>query len=165
MPSRHKQWIADMYQIIQKTLYRQRQALKVLDSLLQEEYDLLRQRDTNGVVSLEFSIHELIRQIAVEKTWVMGLLQGGKVRDYAALLPEEQGKVLLDLYNEIDEGEQKCSRQASNNAQFSLALLDQSQRTMNELHKKMTPHNAITYGRRGYMSEQQPQATIISGRL
>ena len=154
-----------MYEIIHKTLYRQRQALRVLDSLLQEEYGLLRQRDTNSVVSLEFSIHELIRQIAAEKTTVVNLLQGGRVRDYAQLLPEEQGQALLTLYQEIDDYEQKCSRQASNNAQFSLALLDQSQRTMNELHKQMTPRNTLTYGRRGYMTERQPQAAIISGRL
>ena len=155
-----------MYQRIHDTLHRQRQALCLLRELLQEEYALLLRRDTTAVVALEFSIHELVRQLAGEKTSIIRLLNGGKVLHYAELLPQpEQGDALRALFGHIDAEEQTCSRQASLNAELSLALLDQSQRTMQELHRQVLPPTAQTYGRRGSMDSHRPQASLISGRL
>ena len=154
-----------MYQRIHDTLHRQRQALRLLCDLLGEEYQLLLSRDTAAVVALEFSIHELIRQLAGEKMSIIRLLNGGKVMDYAELLPQEQGDALRVLFEDIDATEQAGSRQASLNAELSLALLDQSQRTMQELHNHVMPRTAQTYGRRGSMDSARPQASIISGRL
>ena len=154
-----------MYQRIHDTLHRQQQAIHLLGSLLEEEYALLLRRDIEAVVALEFSIHELVRQLALEKALVIRLLDGGRVLHYAELLPEEQGQALRDLYDTIDRGEQESSRQASLNAELSLALLDQSQRTMQELHSHIVPAAPQTYGRRGAMGNHRPQASIISGRL
>ena len=154
-----------MYQRIHDILHRQQQGVNLLAQLLEEEYALLLERQTEAVVALEFSIHELIRQLAQEKATVVRLLEGGKVLHYAELLPEEQGQALHHLFQNIDMGEQKAARQASLNSQLSLALLDQSQRTMQELHSQMKPNNALTYGRRGGMAQQRPQAAFISGRL
>ncbi len=155
-----------MYNRIRSTLNRQLQGLKVLAKLIDEEYDALRQRKTDEVVALEFSIHELVRQLVGEKELTIKLLDGGRILHYADLLPEEQGNVLRELYAEIDIYEQKSSRNASRNAQMSLALLDQSQRLMQELHSQIIPKAAPTYGRYGAMgSNQRPDAALISGRL
>ncbi len=154
-----------MYQRIHTALFRQRQAMKLLVELLEEEYALLRERQTNDVVALEMSIHELIRQMAQEKSEVKAMLDGGRVKVYADLLPEEQGDTIRALFKEIDGYEQKAARQASRNAQLSLAFLDQSQKLMQELHSHITPKTSLTYGRRGYMGNHKPQAALISGRL
>lgn len=154
-----------MYQRIHDTLHRQQQGLRLLCELLEEEYGFLLRRDIDAVVALEFSVHELVRQLAQEKALIIRLLDGGKVMVYAELLPAEQGDALRALYNNIDDAEQSASRQASTNAELSLALLDQSQRTMQELHKQLVPVVTQTYGRRGAMGTHRPQASIISGRL
>ncbi len=154
-----------MYYRIHEALQRQKQAMQLLVDLLEEEYALLRKRETQEVVSLEMSIHELIRQLAVEKIGVKEMLDGGRLKVYVTLLPEEQGENLLALYKHIDANEQKAARMASRNAQLSLALLDQSQRIMQELHSQITPKDGLTYGRRGSMGRRRPQAALISGRL
>ncbi len=157
-----------MYQRIHDALLRQKQAMNLLIELIDEEYTMLRQRNTDGVVALEFSIQELIRQLAKEKTEVIAMLDGGKVRHYVELLPEEQGQILLEYYHTIDKAEQVASRNASRNAQLSLAFLDQSQKLMQELHSQIIPKDTTTYGRRGSIKNygtQKPQAALISGRL
>ncbi len=155
-----------MYQRIHDHLFRQAQALRLLCTLENEEYDLLAARDVSAIASLEFSLQELIRQIAAEKSAVIHLLQGGKVLDYAALLPAEQGGSLRSLHAAIDRHEQQASRAASRNARLSLALLDQNQRVLQELSSKAIPRQATTYGRRGVMCYQKkPEASIISGSL
>ncbi len=154
-----------MYRRIRTALNRQKQAMKLLVHLLEEEYALLRERKTEQVVSLEMSIHELIRQMANEKISIKKMLDGGKVKIYADLLPEEQSKEILILYHDIDKCEQKAGRAASRNAQLSLALLDQRQRLLHELHSKITPKTALTYCRSGSMGNRRPEAALISGRL
>ena len=50
--------------------------------------------------------------------------------------------------------------------QLSLALLDQSSRTLQALTSQAMPPKAETYGRRGGMRVQHhPEAALISGRL
>lgn len=154
-----------MFQRIHDTLHRQQQALIVLGDLLEEEYHLLIQHDTQAVVALEFSIHELIRQLAQEKSSIVTMLGGGKVLDYAQMLPEEDGEKIRALFQGIDRGEQRSARQASINTELSLALLDQSQATMTALHEQVVPKTSFTYGRRGAMGSHRPQASLISGRL
>lgn len=155
-----------MYRTIYESLSRQVKALDLLRDLLEEEYRLLLARKTDDIAALEFSIHELIRQTAAEKNLVGRGLQGGRVMDYAAMLPEEQAQPLKELFQNIDSGEQSVSRQASRNAQLSLALLDQSTRTLNALTGLAVPPKAETYGRRGGMRFlPHPEAALISGRL
>ncbi len=154
-----------MYHRIYEALQRQKQAMRLLVDLLEEEYVLLRNRETQEVVSLEMSIQELIRQLAVEKIGVQNMLDGGRLKVYVTLLPEDQGRNLMAVFEDMDAHEQKAARFASRNAQLSLALLDQSQRVMHSLHSQLTPKHGMTYGRRGYMGKQRPQAALISGRL
>lgn len=154
-----------MYQIIQESLFRQDKALHLLRDLLEEEYEVLLGRDTGAVASLEFSIQELIRQIAVEKSLVIRSLAGKRVLEYAETLDDEQASVLRQLFQSVDGGEQGASRQASRNAQLSLALLDQSAHTLKALTSRVTPHTGV-YSRDGGMRKAaHPQAALISGRL
>ncbi|MDE5832652.1 MAG: flagellar export chaperone FlgN [Desulfovibrio sp.] len=154
-----------MYQIIQESLFRQDKALHLLRDLLEEEYEILLGRDTGAVASLEFSIQELIRQIAVEKSLVIRSLSGKRVLEYAETLPEDQASVLRQLFQSVDAGEQGVSRQASRNAQLSLALLDQSTHNLKALTSQVTPLTGV-YSRNGDIRRSaHPQAALISGRL
>lgn len=155
-----------MHNAIYGSLSRQGKALGLLRDILEEEYHCLLNRDTDAVVSLEFSVQELIRQLAVEKTSVIKRLGGMRAREYADMLPDNLGAALRELLQQIDASEQGVSRQASRNTNLSLALLDQSSRTLQALTSQAMPPKAETYGRRGGMSVQrQTQAALISGRL
>lgn len=155
-----------MYQLIHDSLNRQDKALALLRELLEEEYGILLSRHTNGVVSLEFCIQELIRQIAVEKSLVIRLLNGQRAMEYAESLPAQDREQFKNLFKSVDDGEQGVSRQASRNAQLSLALLDQSTRNLQALTSQVTPPLTGVYGRTGdLMHARHPQAALISGRL
>ena len=154
-----------MHNAIYESLSRQDKALCLLRDLLEEEYNCLIGRDTDGVVSLEFSIQELIRHLALEKTFVIKRLGGMRVAEYAGMLPDDLAASLLETLCRIDVSEQGVARQASRNTTLSLALLDQSSRTLQALTSQAMPPKAETYGRRGGMRTQHPQAALISGRL
>lgn len=155
-----------MYSRIHESLFRQDKALGLLRDLLEEEYGILLGRDTKKVASLEFSIQELIRQLAVEKAFVIRSLAGMRVLEFAQSLPDDQKDEILRLFQDVDAGEQAVSRQASRNAQLSLALLDQSTNTLKALTSQVAPPQAGVYGRTGDLRhEMHPQAALISGRL
>ena len=146
-----------MHNVIYESLSRQDKALCLLRDLLEEEYNCLIGRDTDGVVSLEFSIQELIRHLALEKTFVIKRLGGMRVAEYAGMLPDDLAASLLETLNRIDVSEQSVARQASRNTTLSLALLDQSSRTLQALTSQAMPPKAETYGRRGGMRTQHPR--------
>ena len=155
-----------MYQIIRESLNRQDRALALLHELLEEEYQTLMKRDASAIAGLEFSIQELIRQLAVEKSLVIRTLDGKRVLEYAQERSEEERGELEALFRAIDASEQMVSRQASRNAQLSLGLLDQSTYTLQALTSAAAPPRAGTYGRKGGMCyELHPRAALISGRL
>ena len=154
-----------MHNVIYESLSRQDKALCLLRDLLEEEYNCLIGRDTDGVVSLEFSIQELIRHLALEKTFVIKRLGGMRVAEYAGMLPDDLAASLLETLCRIDVSEQGVARQASRNTTLSLALLDQSSRTLQALTSQAMPPRVETYGRRGGMRTLHPQAALISGRL
>ena len=154
-----------MFDLIRNNLHRQSRGLALLYGLLDEEFQLLVERKTEAVMTLEFSIHELVRQLAVEKSEVRRFLGGGRVADYAAMLEEELQAQLLGYWREIDEYEQRCARQASQNAELSLALLDQSKAMLTYLHTRVQPQTPSTYARTGAYMQRRPAAALISGRL
>ena len=127
-----------MYASLHASLHRQAKALELLCRLLEEEYGILLSRRADDVAGLEFSIQELIRQLAVEKVTVITAMNGVRVTDYAAELcaapgREAEGVALHDLVRAVDKAEQRASRQASRNSQLALALLDQSSRSQQAL--------------------------------
>jgi hypothetical protein len=155
-----------MYERILSGLQRQHKAMELLQSLLLEEFDLLVARDTEAVVHLEFSIHELLRQIASEKIQVIDLLNGQKARDYADSLAKDAQEAMLESLRTLDDLEQQCARQASQNTELSLSLLDQSRSLLNALHTQISPKTGDTYGRHGAMSNiRRPDAALLTGRL
>lgn len=152
------------FEQIRGNLVRQRKALELLLSLLEEEFALLREHKTDDVVALEFSIHELLRQIAVERTAMKDIMQETKVAEYASLLDPVEGDEIRELLQAIDDAEQSSARQASHNTRLSLALLDQSQELLDYLHEQVKPQTQMTYGARGAYRTHRPVAALFVGR-
>ncbi|MDR2488131.1 MAG: flagellar protein FlgN [Desulfovibrio sp.] len=154
-----------MFVHIHGNLTRQFKALELLHSLLEEELELLCRRDTDAVSALEFSIHELLRQLAVERTELKNSMQGTALLEYAGLLPEEEAQEIRRLYHLIDSLEQHCSRQATQNTDLSLALLDQSQVLLNFLNEQIAQQPERLYSSAGLIRQDRPSAAIYSGRF
>lgn len=154
-----------MYDLIHGNLNRQFKGLELLHALLEEEFELLRNRDTDAVTSLEFSIHELLRQIAVERMDLKSIMQGTALMEYAGMLPDEEGQEVRRLFHLIDALEQRSSRQATYNTELSLALLDQSQLLLVFLHSQITPKQGHCYSQGGRLLEPRPSAALYSGRF
>ncbi len=155
-----------MFQQIGGSLYRQARALELLKSLMQEEFSFLTSNNIDKITEIEFSIHALLRQIADEKEFVIKSLGGGKVMDFAQMLPEDQQVQLQNLFKDVDRAEQACAKQASFNAEVSLAMIDQGERLMKELTRLATPKKPQVYGKKGaYQQNVRPDAMLISGRL
>ncbi len=154
-----------MFDVIHSNLTRQHGGLQVLEGLLDEEFDLLTKRRTDDIVNLEFSMHELLRQLAVERTELKEMMHGTRLAEYAQMLPEEEGASVKKLFTLIDAAEQRCARQAAQNAELSLALLDQSHELMTFLHNQVVPKTQVVYGRKGSFTNPRPQAAILNGRL
>ena len=155
-----------MYDLIHSNLTRQFKGLELLLSLLEEEFEHLCARDTDAVDTLEFSIHELLRQIAGERVELKATMQGAKVLEYAGMLADdEEAQEVRRLFYLIDSLEQRSSRQATHNTELSLALLDQSQSLLVFLHNQIPPKQTQCYGRGGRLNDSRPGAAIYSGRL
>ncbi len=154
-----------MFALIRDNLTRQARGLELLESLLHEEFEHLKKRDTDSIGSLEFSMHELLRQLADERTDLKKSMHGTKIKEYAGLLPEEDGAEVLRLFECIDTAEQRCARQASLNTELSLALLDQSHNLMAFLHDQIAPKPQLVYGAKGRFAAPRPTAALINGRL
>ena len=154
-----------MFALIQENLTRQFKALELLSSLLEEEFGLLCKRDTDAISALEFSIHELLRQLAGERVTLKNSIQGVSLLDYAGMLPDEEGQEVRRLFHIIDSLEQRCSRQATQNTEVSLALLDQSQALLSFLYSQISRQPEHLYSSEGRIRQDRPEAAIITGRL
>jgi hypothetical protein len=154
-----------MFAQIRGNLNRQAKGLELLQQLQAEEFEFLVKRDSGAISALEFSIHELLRQLAVERDELKGVMQGTKVSEYAQMLPEEEGEQIRVLLQVIDQAEQKSARQAEKNTTLSLRLLDQSQELMVYLYDTIQPKSQVVYSAKGNYANSRPQAAIFSGRL
>ncbi len=154
-----------MYAQIVENLTRQAKGLELLERLQMEEFDLLAALKSEEVSALEFSIHELLRQLAVERDDLKQSMQGTKLMEYAGMLPEDQGERVRRLFKIIDMAEQRCARQAEKNTSLSLALLDQSHDLMSTLYRSIQPKNQVVYGSKGAYTNHRPAAAILNGRL
>ena len=154
-----------MYTKIRANLFRQVKGLELLHSLLEEEFTSLLERNVEEVSSLEFSIHELMRQLLVERMEIKEVMNGVKISEYAGLLPQEDGANITALVDELLKREQVCSRQASLNSTLAFGLLDQGQELLDLLYSAAVPKQADTYGAKGGMQVNKPRAALISGRL
>ena len=154
-----------MYAKIHANLFRQLKGLELLHSLLEEEFACLLERNVEEISALEFSIHELMRQLLNERMEIKGIMNGVKVSEYADMLPAEDGAAVHGLMAELLEREQVCSRQAGLNSTLAFGLLDQGQELLDFLYSAAVPKQADTYGAKGGMQTNKPRAALISGRL
>lgn len=153
-----------MFSQIYGNLDRQNKGMKLLLSLLEEEFAYMVEHRVDDVTAMEFSIHELIRQLHRERQEVISALQGVRVTQYAQMLPPEEKEKILIVAGELDATEQACARQATQNAELSLALLDQGQELLDFIYSRALPEQADTYNPKGSMYKQRPQAALLSGR-
>lgn len=154
-----------MYEYTHGNLVRQFKALQVLELLVGEEFAHLRNNKPQDVTGTEFAIHELMRQIAVERLELKKTLGGKRLREVMPMLPEEQQTALSELLISIDDLEQQCARQASINAKLALALHDQSQTLLDYIHERVKPKSQNTYGKMGRYTQTRPEAALIRGRF
>lgn len=152
------------YEQIRGNLVRQEKGMQLLLQLLEEEFSLLQENKTDDVVALEFSIHELLRQLADERMAVKAVMQNTRLAEYAEMLEPEQCAAIKTLLKGIDDAEQKSARQASHNTRLSLALLDQSQGLLDYLQDQVAPKNDVVYGRKGAFRTHRTGPALLSGR-
>ena len=158
-----------MIERILSNLGRQHGAVRLLEVLLAEEFSHLSERNPGAVASVEFSIQELLRQLAVERRSLQA--------HYAALDPA--AKRLADvidrfdpasretaqsLYAAIDTVEQRSAKQATRNYTMALGLYDLTKSSLDNLQKLLIPKKG-TYGSRGRMATAASAPGLISGRF
>lgn len=158
-----------MIATIQENLTRQIRALELLSTLLEEEFSYLLARKPHDVSELELSIQELMRQIALERRSLRGVISGAypgmsRVAEVARGLSAEQAQALTALLADLDRAEQVCAIQADKNRQLVLGLYDQSLSLLKRLHKAIEPGKSDVYSRRGrYADTRTPQASVFRG--
>lgn len=152
------------YEQICGNLVRQEKGMELLLELLEEEFSLLRDHKTEEVVALEFSIHELLRQLADERAAIKKIMQDTRISEYAELLDPEQGVEIKALLRRIDDAEQRAAKQASHNTRLSLALLDQSQSLLDFLHEQVAPRQQPSYGGKKAFRARHTVPALLSGR-
>lgn len=149
-------------------LTRQKLAMELLAALLEEEFSLLTARDTASVTSLEFSIQELLRQLAVERMSLRRQYAGTapKARRLADLLdrfePEPRARIEA-LLGAIDRIEKRCSNQATRNYRMALGLYDVAKSCLDHLQSHLIPKKAV-YGSRGRLGAATPAPGRLDGR-
>ena len=158
-----------MIKRILNNLRRQHGAVTLLEKLLAEEFSHLQARSPGEVASVEFSIQELLRQLAVERRSLQAF--------YAALDPA--AKRLADvvdrfdpasresaqtLYAAIDAAEQRSAKQATRNYAMALGLYDVTKSSLDNLQKLLVPKKGV-YGSRGRIGAAASAPGLINGRF
>jgi ABC-type transporter Mla subunit MlaD len=148
---------------------RQEKGLGVLLGLLEEEFSLLTGRDPKAVTGCEFSIQELLRQLAAERVALRRQIKAAEpgARSLADLLETlgAAGAPLAGTLERVDTLEQRCAVQAEKNAHLALALAEQSRNMLDFLHRQIQPKGNATYSQRGRVAASgHPEAALFRGR-
>ncbi len=152
-------------------ILRQYKGLKLLAKLLQEEFEQLQDHSRGDLATQELSIQELIRQLAVEKTELKGLLQAMQpavagLQELEANLSGRQKQFVQESRQKLSFWEEKCQQQARTNSDLCLALLDQNNELLSFLHKQVKQQAREVYGKTGSWSEVGDMGpNVIQGRL
>ncbi|MFO8030932.1 MAG: flagellar protein FlgN [Desulfohalobiaceae bacterium] len=156
---------------IAENLIRQHKGLKLLAELLQEEYALLKGKDQENLAALEFSVQELVRQLAAEKDSLQLLLQSmqpprNDLRQLAGSLSGKQAGFVQESSRQIRSWEERCREQARINADLSLALLEQSRELMDFLQQEVRRDTPEVYSSSGSWSKPAArEPSVLKGRL
>lgn len=154
---------------ILSNLLRQHRAVALLEVLQKEEFSLLTARNSRGVASIEFSIQELLRQLAAERRSLHGLYAAldpaaKRLADVVGRFSPEEAERAGKLYAAIDVVEQRCAKQATKNYGLALGLYDVAKASLDNLQKLLVPKKAV-YGAKGRFAQATPGPGLISGRL
>jgi len=159
-----------MLQKIRGNLRRQEKGLEVLSSLLTEEFSQLTGRDPQAVTKTEFSIHELIRQLAAERLELRTFVQemapsGEKLADVLDGFDPDETEDVREVIALVDVKEQAVAVQAEKNARMAYALAVQGRNMLDFIQKKIIPENKDTYSSSGRFRKPGTQGALLSGRL
>ena len=159
-----------MSRAILQNLHRQKQALFLLSHLLDEEFQHLSKSDPQAVASVEFSIQELLRQIAEERRELKSAIHRidpalPGIRDLPLILDESTRDQVRDTLRQIDVQEQDCARKAAQNAVITRGLMDQNQALLDYLTNEIRPKNGHTYSQRGRWLHPGDTGALLKGRL
>ncbi len=157
-------------QRVRGNLFRQQRALELLCMLLEEEFSHLREGRPQSVVQVEFSIQELMRQLADERLDLRRALtslnpNAQRVRQILSGLGAEDAAGLEALLAEMDRLEQAAARQAAKNHHLVMALAEQSRSLLEFMHRQIQPKTENGYSAKGRMAAAPAQPAMVSGRL
>ncbi len=159
----------DLGQKIYERMRRQEGALEFLWELLQEEFALLQAGQADEIASCEFSIQELLRQLAHEKEELRHFLEkyvpgSDGVRSALTCLPDSESKKVFPLTSSVRQKEQDCARQAAMNAELALALQEQSVQLLNFFRAQVMPKEENVYSANAKMYSQTQSPSLLSAR-
>ena len=154
---------------ILSNLRRQHGAVRLLEALLSEEFSHLSERNPGAVASVEFSIQELLRQLAVERRGLHGLYAAldpaaKRLADVVPRFDPASRETAQTLYAAIDAAEQRSAKQATRNYAMALGLYDLTKSSLDNLQKLLVPRKSV-YGARGRIGKAASAPGLISGRF
>lgn len=154
---------------IEAGLIRQKQALGLLFSLLEEEFSALLDNSPQEVSSLEFSVQELIRQLMDEKDEIRYILEknsASSLTQYLEDLDSGESSVIREILEDLRLLEEKCSHQAMKNNEVAKALAEQSAGLLSFFYEQVTPKQENVYSARGRWYDSASKSTgLLRGRL
>ncbi|MBU1003267.1 MAG: flagellar export chaperone FlgN [Proteobacteria bacterium] len=158
-----------MLERIKANLHRQEKGLLLLSSLLEEEFTHLTGRDPKAVTGCEFSIQELIKQLAGERLELKGMVstvapEATSLRDLIPTLDVDDAQGFEAFLLFVDTLEQKCAILAEKNSRMAFALAEQSKNMLDFIHKQIQPKNKDTYAKNGRYQNHRPEAALFRGR-
>lgn len=158
-----------MFERLLENVGRQEKGLMVLLDLLEEEFSLLTGHDPKAVTSCEFSIQELLRQLAAERVALRGIVRalapGARTLGDLRQTLDEGGALLDEAVARVDALEQRCAVQAEKNSHLAMGLAEQSRNMLDFMHRQIQPKGNPTYSQRGRVSSSPPEAALFRGRL
>jgi len=159
-----------MLQKIKGNLGRQEKGLEVLSSLLAEEFSQLTSRDPQSVTRTEFSIHELLRQLAVERVELRTFVRemepaAERLTEVLDGLDPDEARDVREVLALVDLKEQAAAVQTEKNARMAYALALQGRTLLEFIQKRITPENKDTYSSSGRFRKPGTQGALLSGRL
>lgn len=155
---------------LRQALDRQEKGLTLLNMLQRQEFSFLKDRDPDNVFQIEFSIQELLRQIAVEWDGIKEMVctMAGKatgLRMFIQGLDDALGRKLQAQVERIGTIEKRCAAQATMNADMAVALVDQGQGILDFLCKELNPTCRNTYSAKGRWNNERGGPGLIKGNL
>jgi hypothetical protein len=159
-----------MIERIKESLARQEKGLELLGQLLREEYSHLLNRNPQQVGGVEFSIQELLRQLAVEREGLGACVRvlGGQDARLSGLIESMSplvAQTFRALLERIERSEQACAVQAGMNAETAIGLAEQNRDLVTFLQAEILPKSESTYSRNGRWQKESAAPAVVRGRF